>query len=98
VLRGLRFSQKYNLKIDDDLILAMMDDKVMHKLFRDVSGERIREELTKMFKFSTKESLRTLFWFENMVSIDKDKSFFDRLFCGDGVDVLWLKPTNEKIK
>jgi len=102
MLRGLRFSQKYNLKIDDDLIIAMMDVKVIDKLFRDVSceasRERIREELTKMFKYSTKETLRTLFWFEGMASIDKDKSFFDRLFCEGGVDVLWLKPTNEKIK
>jgi len=90
ILRALRFCITKGFLIDPTIINAMGQQRIQDKLFTVVSSERIREELTKMFKFSTSKTLRLLYKLDTIVPT----TFIDRLFQND----LWLKPTNEKIK
>ena len=61
----------------------------MNKLFSVVSVERIRDELLKMFKYSTSNSIKILSEIDSRIP-----GFINKLFDNE----IWLKPTNEKIK
>jgi hypothetical protein len=76
------------------LINALKDIGVYEILCRDVSVERIREELNKMFSFNTAKSLELLVNFSQEVK-DVYPNFLSDLFEESG---LWLKPTIEKHK
>jgi tRNA nucleotidyltransferase/poly(A) polymerase len=90
ILRALRFSVTKQFVIDPTIINAMMQQNIQDKLFTVVSQDRIREELTKMFKYSTSRTLRLIYKLDMIAPT----TFMDRLFENG----LWLKPTNEKIK
>ena len=88
IIRALRFSITKNFRIDYDVRKAMGSSETIFKLMRVVSQERIREELTKMFKHDTIGTLRML----------KDA---DDTFCSGILEVCfgeenWLLPTNKK--
>lgn len=88
VLRAIRFSITKEFNIDSELFDAISNQDVLDKLFNIISLDRIREELFKMFKYSTSESIKVL------TKIDaKIPGFIDKLFKNN----LWLKPTTEKI-
>lgn len=89
ILRALRFCITRHLKIHPDIINAMRDEIIIDKLFNVVSSDRIRDELTKMFKYSTPRTLKLLNKIDELVP-----NFINVLFKNG----LWLKPTNEKIK
>lgn len=89
ILRALRFCVTRHLKIHKDIIDAMCDEIIQSKLFNVVSSDRIRDELTKMFKYSTPRTLDLL------NKINEQMPHFINLLFKDG---LWLKPTSEKVK
>lgn len=59
-LRALRFSVTKGFRIDADVRFSMESAAVLEKIENKISDERIREELNKMFKFNTLESLKAL--------------------------------------
>lgn len=89
ILRALRFCITRHLKIHNDIIEAILDETIQDKLFNVVSSDRIRDELTKMFKHSTTRTIELLNKVNELVP------HFSNLLFKDG---LWLKPTTEKIK
>lgn len=84
IIRALRFSITKGFSFSDSMITAitLFDAEKMDV----VSGERIREELNKMFKFDTRKTLSTLYWLFNINTRLHDKLFEDGM---------WLKPTTE---
>ena len=89
VLRALRFGITKKMSFSPELLEAICNDKIIDKLFSLVSRDRIREELHKMFEYSTPQTINSL----NKIQ-EKIPLFMERLFS----DGLWLKPTNEKLK
>lgn len=89
VLRAIRLSITKDFIIEPNLFKAISNKLVIDKLFKLISKDRIREELCKMFKYSTSKSIKIL----NEID-SKIPNFINNLFD----DNLWLKPTNEKIK
>lgn len=85
LIRAVRFSLTKNLRLDLDV------DDIVHSSFNwqsmmlNVSKERIREELHKMFTFNTALSIQML------ASIAKGRAV-EQLFSED----LWIKPTLER--
>jgi hypothetical protein len=65
----------------------MMQPDILDKLRTTVSPERIREELLKMMKHNTPETIRLL----NLVDTRSIPGFIDLVFERG----LWLKPTFE---
>jgi tRNA nucleotidyltransferase/poly(A) polymerase len=88
ILRVLRFSLTKDLKIDEKVFTAIKQPEIFEKLKLTVSQERIREEVTKMMKFDTVQTLRIL------VDVDDTliPGFLELVFR----DNMWLKPTTEK--
>lgn len=60
ILRSWRFSITKGFIIDPSILEAIKQPGILEKLESTVSGERIREELFKMFKHDTIESLKLL--------------------------------------
>ena len=89
ILRAVRFSVTKGLKITEGLWTAMENKGILEKLEKTVSGERIREEIGKMFEFDTVKSLFIL------QEVEKRIPGFTKLAFKDG---LWLKPTFKKSK
>lgn len=89
VLRALRFGITKQMEFSTRLVEALSDEKIIEKLFTLVSRDRIREELHKMFEYSTPETISMLNKIQENVPL-----FIERLFS----EGLWLKPTNEKLK
>ena len=87
LLRAARFAITKDLIPDDDLEAALGDETWWAFAERSISEERIREELSKMFKHDTTATLR--FLMHHCAS-----SAIDFLF-GDTTNI-WLKPTMEK--
>lgn len=85
-IRCLRFLLTKGFVPSDDCIKALEDGKMWAKFDKVVSRERVREELLRMFKFDTLQTLSILNAFVNPVFIQ------DIIFKND----LWLKPTFEK--
>lgn len=85
ILRCWRFSITKSFTIHDRLLIVMNNTEILDKLEQVVSQERIREELIKMFKFNTIETLLLL----NDMQI-KIPRLYSILF-----NEMWLKPTFE---
>lgn len=83
ILRGIRFSITKRLRISEDMWQAMKAYDYFDKM-PVVSEERIREELTKCFKYN---SSLTLGWLSELTDLR------DYIFKNTN---LWLKPTSEK--
>ncbi len=88
ILRALRFSITKGFDIHPNIYRAMEQPGMLQKLEEVVSGERIREELVKMFKHDTIKTLKRLDDIEENVV----RGFYKVIFK----DGLWLKPTFEK--
>ena len=87
ILRALRFSITKGFEIDDSIWVAMSQPEILEKLRVTVSAERIREEVLRMMKHDTPETLRLL----HNVDTHHIPGFIELVF-GRG---LWLKPTFE---
>ena len=87
LLRAARFAITKDLIPDDELETALQDEPWWAFVERSVSEERIREELTKMFKHDTTAALRFLMHHCSPGAID--------FLFGDTTNI-WLKPTMEK--
>jgi tRNA nucleotidyltransferase/poly(A) polymerase len=85
IIRALRFHITKNMIFSEELEQIFSNNILIDRIFTIVSIERIREELLKMFKFSTIKSIKIL-------NIIKSETFLDKLF-----NIIWLKPTTEKI-
>jgi tRNA nucleotidyltransferase/poly(A) polymerase len=87
ILRALRFNITKGFIISDEIWEAMGQAEILQKLEQTVSGERIREEVFKMMKFDTVESLKLFQRVEEMIP------GFLKLVFGKN---MWLKPTFEQ--
>jgi len=87
LLRAFRFSITKGFTITPRIWETCLMDSVVNKLEEVVSGERIREEVMKMFKHDTIETLRL------MGEINKMNPRLTEIIFGKG---MWLKPTFEK--
>jgi tRNA nucleotidyltransferase/poly(A) polymerase len=87
ILRAMRFHITKQFELDNELLNHMTNPEILDKLFTVVSLERIREELTKMFNYSTPKTLKLLYYIEN-----KSSYFLDKLFKHP----LKLTPTTKK--
>lgn len=58
ILRGIRFAAKFGFEIEENTFLAM---KELMPLVKNISGERIFEELSKMFEVSSYNAAKLLF-------------------------------------
>lgn len=85
ILRGMRFSVTKGLDFSDQVIHAIMlfDANKMDV----VSHERIREELTLMFKYDTKKTLQLLRWL-----YVTNEALYNKILEGD----MWFMPTNKQ--
>ena len=83
MLRAIRFHITKDLTLSDDIVNALSDKDTV-SLLKNVSQERIREELGKCFAFNTFQTIEVLNRFPDI-----------KFFVFTEVD-LWLKPTNEK--
>ena len=84
MLRAVRFSVTKRMRFDRAIGEVLQNARYLSDLKNNVSMDRKRDEVEKMFKFSTLESLRILSAFPGLA---------EAVF---GDDVLWLKPTNER--
>jgi tRNA nucleotidyltransferase/poly(A) polymerase len=75
VLRALRFSITKKFTLDEQLLQAIKNPTIIEKLVNIISKERIREELNKMFSYSTPDTLRLLYQIDSVVPC-----FIDSLF------------------
>jgi len=87
VLRAMRFHITKQFELDSELLTHMTSPEILEKLFTVVSLERIREELTKMFNYSTPKTLKLLNYIES-----KSPNFIDKLFTAP----LKLVPSTKK--
>jgi tRNA nucleotidyltransferase/poly(A) polymerase len=88
ILRALRFSLTKALFIDKSIFAAMQQESILLKLEQTVSQERIREEISKMMKYDTVQTMRIL--------VDIDDSMIPGFLRLVFKDNMWLKPTTEK--
>lgn len=87
ILRALRFSITKGFTIDPTIWNSFRQPEILEKLKTTVSSERIRDEIFKMMKHNTPETLRLL----HDVDVHHIPGFIDLVFSKG----LWLKPTNE---
>ena len=87
LLRAFRFSITKGFTITPRIWETCLMDSVVDKLEKVVSGERIREEVFKMFKHNTIETL------DLMRGINNINPRIIEIMFGKG---MWLKPTFEK--
>lgn len=91
MLRALRFSVTKDFALDVSIYEVIIKDIQMWEHFsRVVSEERIREELFKMFKHDSVQTMRLLIDLDDNSSVD----IFGKILG----DTMWLKPTTEKRK
>jgi tRNA nucleotidyltransferase/poly(A) polymerase len=62
-VRALRFSVTKGFHIELGLRFAMQDDAVLDAIVNKISDERIQQELSKMFRFDSRASIRAMFGF-----------------------------------
>lgn len=86
MLRAIRFALTKGFSIDFS-VKKVLNDFEYVKLLDNVSGERVREELIKMFSFDTLEALAILREYPIIENTVLCKEKFG----------IWLKPTQEKI-
>jgi tRNA nucleotidyltransferase/poly(A) polymerase len=87
LLRALRFVITKDLSMCDDIWEAMKQPELLDKLDLTVSGERIREEISKMMKHDTIRAIRLI--------TDCDDHMEGKLLNALFKNGLWLKPTFE---
>jgi poly(A) polymerase len=87
VLRAMRFHITKQFELDKALLQHMINPEILDKLFTVVSLERIREELTRMFNYSTPQTLKLLNYIES-----NSPAFLDKLFSSP----LKLLPTTKE--
>ena len=87
ICRALRFSITKGFTIDPTIWNSFRQPEILEKLKLTVSSERIRDEIFKMMKHNTPETLRLL----HDVDTHHIPGFIDFIFSKG----LWLKPTNE---
>ena len=87
LLRAFRFSITKGFIVTPRIWETCLMDSVVDKLEQVVSGERIREEVFKMFKYDT---IKTL---ELITEINRINPRIVEIIFGKG---MWLKPTFEK--
>lgn len=85
VLRAMRFCVTKDFTISNELNEAISNNIIIEKLFNVVSKDRIREELHKMFKYSTVKTINLLVEYDKKIP-----NFLKNIFD----DNMWLKPTN----
>lgn len=91
MLRALRFTITKGFRMDSDIDEVISTDTEMwDKFARVVKGERVRDELTKMFKYNTIHSMMLLTELDSF----SDINILERLFRDD----TWLEVTNKKNK
>lgn len=86
LLRAFRFSVTKDFQISPNIYQAIFSDKVLTKLEKVVSKERIREEVLKMMKHSTLDTLKRISLLERHSPRLVEIMFKE----------MWLKPTFEK--
>ena len=87
IMRALRFSITKGFTIHPEIWNAMRQPEILEKLRNVVSAERIREEIMKMMKHNTTETIRLIM----DVDTHHIPGFIDLLFEKG----MWLKPTFE---
>ena len=87
ILRAMRFSITKQFKIEYHTYMAMLDEKAWSKFEKVVKVDRIRDELTKCFRYDTIATLDFL----NTMSINQPEIM--SLIFANG---LWLMPTNKE--
>lgn len=90
ILRAIRFSITKGFLIHHTIFEAMEQEEILEKLRTTVSGERIREELFKMMKHDTIETIKLL------TSIDQNQ--IPGLLALIFANGLWLNPTFKHAK
>jgi tRNA nucleotidyltransferase/poly(A) polymerase len=85
LMRACRFAVTKGLVFHSDIEEMVSDPRNWRSMMETVSIERTREELNKMFSFSTPQAMRFMCGLRGTV--------FDALFDDTG---LWLKPTLAK--
>ena len=89
MLRAIRFCITKDFFMDDDIdTVIRYDEKMWVKFEKVVSRERIRDEIYKMMKHNSVESMKLLIYLDNQSSID----IMGKIFKDD----LWLEPTTKK--
>jgi tRNA nucleotidyltransferase/poly(A) polymerase len=85
MLRAVRFSITKEMTLDVNIKSILKNERYLIMLRDNISTDRKKDELMKMFKFSTIESLRVLIMYPGVAAA----------VLSDG-ETLWLKPTTEK--
>jgi len=85
MLRAVRFSVTKEMALDVNIKAILKNERYLTMLHDNISVDRKRDELMKMFKFSTLKSLVVLIMYPGVASA----------VLGND-EVLWLKPTTEK--
>jgi tRNA nucleotidyltransferase/poly(A) polymerase len=67
ILRSWRFSITKGFKISESILESFKDPRILSRLEESVSSERIREELYKMFKHDSIESIKLLYEMEKYI-------------------------------
>lgn len=88
LLRAVRFAVTKNLKLDADLKKAVNDCSIWNFMIKRVSIERVREELQKMFKHNTSDSLLFL--------AKRCHPATTKILFNSEHSTVWLKPTLER--
>lgn len=84
MVRALRFAITKGMKIHGSITRLFTSDYYLQLLESNISGDRKKDELMRMFKYDTLQTLELLAQFPKLT---------ERLFP-DGA--IWLKPTNEQ--
>ena len=83
ILRAIRFAVTKGFSIGGEIQMCLKDPAMVNGLDK-ISRERVREELFKMFEFSTSDSLAIL---------DEFPLIKHKIFKNKNVFGIWLKPT-----
>ena len=91
MLRALRFAITKGFKMSSEVSMVILADEDMWEKFsKVVSQERIREEVFKMFKHDTIETIDLLCVFQ----MNSPINVMEKIFANG----MWLKPTFENVK
>lgn len=91
MLRALRFAITKGFKMSSEVSMVILADEDMWEKFsKVVSQERIREEVFKMFKHDTIETIDLLCTFQ----MNSPINVMEKIFANG----MWLKPTFENVK
>ena len=82
ILRAARFAITLDFNVDINISDYFLNKDAVGNIVKTVSQDRIREELTKCFKFDTYKTLKFLSYFPNFISLFEDEN-------------LWLVPTTK---